>query len=535
MKKLIISLFLGLFMVSITVWAASGDICGSIYATDIVCYINSVEVPSYNIGGNTVVVVEDITNQYRYYDALRTLIIDDFAPERLVGGSNQNSQKPGKIVGNIYETDIKTYYRGKELNTFSLNGKMAVIIEELGMDNAFSETGGRYFWNENLRTITLETLYRYPYSMRNMLEDMGYNMILTEVDNGSKLEAKPVEAPLVGGYILCEKEIPDNTIVPVTYDGETIGYRCKFPDLYVETDENGAYQTREIYPLVEFFYVEKVEELIFKEGKITPTAEHWLNYFKNHTISTIKEQFETDEYLFLYMFSSYVMNGSDRLIKINKADGTKFEYQHSLGSESYKRFDNVVIDEENQKVYFSYDIDYVINLKTDEIRAYQKLETDIGIGSPEGQPSEYDEHGARNAQYEYKLISGEEEKIVNGFSTPEFYYADMLPLKETFEFLNIKFSFENDVLIIDSTEAKPFVYEVLNHNIDVLGDKPMSYLYVDKVLLNGEETEVTYQYISGHFQNTHTGRAKAMPYVCNGKVYINSSFIRLLCEKMIEK
>ena len=515
---------------STMVSAAIGDIVGKIYSTDIKACINGVWVDSYNIGGNTVVVIEDITNQYRYYDELRTLVIDDFAPERLVSGGNDSNQKPGKVIGNIYETDIKTYYRGQELNTFSLNGKMAVIIEELGMDNAFSETGGRYFWNENLRTIALETLYRYPYSMRNMLEDMGYNIILTEAGYGNKLEATPVEAPLTGGYILCEKEIPDGAIVPVTYAGETIGYRCKFPDLWIETDGNGVYQSKEIYPLTEFFYVDKVEEMIFKGGKVTPTTENWLNYFKKHTLSTIKQQLETDEYLFLYMFSSYVMTGSDRLIKINKADGTKLEYQQSLGTESDKRFDNVVIDEENEKVYFTYDTDYVIDLKTDEIRSHQKLETDIGIGSADGEPSAYEVTMAKNAQNEYKLMAEGEELLVKGFFSNEYYYADMLPLRETFDFFNIKYSFENDILTIDPTDAKPFRYEIVADKIDFLGDAPMQYLYVDKVLLNGEETDITYQYTSGHFQNTHTGRAIAKPYVCGGKVYINNSFLSLLCQ-----
>lgn len=522
-----ILVFVCTIFLGVSAQASSGDVIGNIYSTDIKACINGVWVDSYNIGGKTVVVVEDITNQFIYYDALRTLIIDDLAPERLVSGKNAGNQKPGKVIGNIYETDIKTYYRGKELTSFSLNGKMAVVVEELGDDNTFSDIGGKYIWNGEKRAITLETLYRYPYSMRNMMEDKNYNIILT--DGYGYLEATPTPAPLTAGYILYENQIPENSFVPVKYQGEIIGYKCSFADLWVETDENGVYSCREIQSPVEFFYVDKVEEMIFKSGEITPTAKDWLNYFKNHTISTIKQQFETDDYLFLYMFSSYIMNGSDRLIKINKADGTKLEYQHSLDPESYKRFDNVVVDEENEKVYFHYDNDYVIDLKTDEVRVYNKLETDIGVGSDSGKPSEYDATSARNAQFEYKLIADNEEMLVKGFSTPEFYYANMLPLAETFEFLNIKYSFENDVLTIDTSEAKSFYLERTENKIDILGEEPIYYLQIDKVVLNGEETEITYQYISGHFQNTHYGRAKAQPYVCNGKVYINDSFISLLC------
>lgn len=530
MMKKILSMILTITImltISTSVFAANGDIAGKIYSTDIKACINGVWVDSYNIGGYTVVIVEDITDQYDYWDAVRTFVIYDFNPERLVSSVNTNSQNPGKVIGNIYETDIKTYFRGQELNSFSLNGKTAVIIEELGMDNAFSETGGKYIWNPSNRTIMLESMHSYPYSMRNMMEDKGYNIVLAE--SGNSLIAKPVEAPLTGGHILCEKEIPDNSIIPVSYNGEIIGYRCSFKMTTLEQDANGVYSCGERQTPVDYFYVDKVEDMIFQAGVVTPTAEDWLSYFNNHTISTIKDSFETDEYLFLYMFSSYVMNGSDRLIKINKADGTKIEYQYSLDSESYKRFDNVVIDEGNEKVYFYYDKDYVIDLAKDDVREYNKLETDIGIGAADGQPSEYNATCARNGQYEYKIISGEKEKVVKGFNIPEFYYADMLPLAETFDFLNIKYSFENDILTIDTSEAKAFDYELLDNKIDVLVDKPISYLYVDKVLLNGEETEITYQYTSGHFHTTHTGREKAMPYVCNGKVYINNSFISLLC------
>ncbi len=512
MKKILCCLALVLCITGMTAWAASGDICGNIYPTDIVSYINGVEVPSYNIGGKTVVIVEDITTQYRYYDSLRTLVIDDLSPEKLVGGKNINKS------GNIYETDIKTYYRGKELTAYSLDGRMAVVVEQLGDDNTFSEIGGKYIWNGEKRTLTLETLYRYPYSMRTMLEDKNYNITLT--DGYGYLEAIPVAAPLNAGYILYGNEMAENSILPIKYNGEIVGYKCSFADLWVE--DNVA---KEVQSPVEFFYVDKVEEMIFKSGDITPTAEDWLNYFNNHTLSTIKQQYETDEYLFLYMFSSYVMQGSDRLVKINKDDGTKIEYQNMINSESYMRFESVVIDEEAQKVYAD---GYVIDLKADSVMPYLKLTTDIGDGMADESPSEYNVTCGKNSQFKYKLISGNEEITVDGFSIPDYYYANMLPLKETFDFLGIKYTFENNILTIDTTNAREFNFEVTENKADVMGDAPVSYLYIEKVILDGAETQVTYSYISGHFENTSEGRAEAKPYVVNGKVYINDSFIRML-------
>ena len=65
MKKFL-SIILSLAMVTTTetvAFAANGDVIGNIYSTDIRAYINGVEVESYNIGGRTAVVIEDILDE----------------------------------------------------------------------------------------------------------------------------------------------------------------------------------------------------------------------------------------------------------------------------------------------------------------------------------------------------------------------------------------------------------------------------------------------------------------------------------------
>ena len=68
------------------------------------------------------------------------------------------------------------------------------------------------------------------------------------------------------------------------------------------------------------------------------------------------------------MYSSRTHGGTDVLVKLNEADGTRIDYDDNFKSVSLcgqKYFKNVVIDKE--KVYLHYDIDYVIDLKTDTI------------------------------------------------------------------------------------------------------------------------------------------------------------------------
>lgn len=525
MKKILTILlsFAMLYEAAAAVCAAGGGAVGHIYSTDIRACINGVWVDSYNIGGKTVVIVEDITNQFSYSDALRVLEIYDLSPDALVAGSALSLGTTGTVVGNIYETDIKTYFRGKELTAYSLDGKMAVVLEELGDDNTFSDIGGKFIWNPRTRTIVLESVYRYPYSMRRMMEDRHYDIVLTYSDG--VLEAAPASAPLYGGFILCEWEIPGNSMIPVVYKNEIIGYRCSFLQKTFEQDENGQYSLGERQTPVDYFYTDKVEDMIFEAGAVQITAEDWLNYFKLHTLSNVKDSFETDEYIFLYMFSSAVMSGSDRLIKLSKADGTKTEYQNLIDRSHSVRFENVSIDREREKVYVTYGGDYVIDLRTDEVKPYTKLETDMGTGMADGAPSAYYATCAKEAQQKYTLVSEGEELTVDGFFCLEYYYSDMLPLKETLDFLNVSYSFENHVLTLDTSNAKASLDIVsTGEKVDFMGESPAEYLYIDHVISNGNETEITYSYISGHFENTYTGKKPAKPYVVNGKVYVNAAF-----------
>lgn len=506
------------------VLAKTGDISGKIYSTDIIAYINGIPVNSYNIGGKTVVIIEDITSQYAYCDALRTLEIDDFSPDKLVPATSSSGSKPGSVTGNIYETDIKTYFRGKELTSYSLNGKMAVTLEELGADNTFSDIGGKYVWNPQKRTLSLEIMYRYPYSMRSMMEDNHYNIVLT--DSYGVLKAAPTQAPLDGGYILCEKDIPSNSIIPITYDDETIGYKCSFALNKFEQDENGKFYLKTVQTPVEYFYTDKVEEMIFASGTVQITADNWLNYLKLHTASTIYDSFETDEYIFLYMHSQYIMKGSDRLIKLSKSDGTKTEYQHQISDENYIHFENVTIDKEQEQVYVTYGGEYVIDLKNDTASPYVKIKTDIGEGRADGEPSEYNTVCAKGSAVKYRLSAGENEITVVGFTAHEYYYSPMLPLCETLDFLNIGYSFENNILMLDTSNAKASVdITATEEKADFANDADVSYLYLDKVFVNGEEKDITYTYSSGHFENTYYGKNHAKPYVAAGKVYVNSEFI----------
>lgn len=157
------------------------------------------------------------------------------------------------------------------------------------------------------------------------------------------------------------------------------------------------------------------------------------------------------------------------------------------------------------------------------------VKTDIGEGFAVEEISEYTVKCAQNSQIAKKITTQGESRDINTF-TGEYFYSSMFPLKETFDFLNIKYSFENNILTIDTSNAKidvtvtDYAYEEQKVHSDIT-DKELKKLYVEKVILDGAETDIQYSYISGHFQNMHTGRRKAAPYICGETVYIPYDFL----------
>jgi len=175
MKKLI---FTAIIMFSVLIIgtnaqsAQPGDVIGNVYSTDILAFINGVPVQSYNIGGRTMVIIEDLTEEttgfwginYNYIDDLRLLVADFHA--FLINDMRRiepiERGEPGNVLGNIYETDIVVYVNGLRIPAFSLNGRMAVAIEDLGATEHGAEWSRylmRYIWNEDERTISLEYLH----------------------------------------------------------------------------------------------------------------------------------------------------------------------------------------------------------------------------------------------------------------------------------------------------------------------------------------------------------------------------------------
>ncbi len=376
MKKLSI-LFLALtiiFIMSATVLAANGDIAGRIYSTDIRAYINGVEVKSYNIGGKTAVVIEDILNenahQYSYNDSLRTLKFFSLAPSYLVEEKAEDKTVSGKVIGNIYKTDIKTSVYDVIVPAYNLGGKTAVAIEDLGYDKAFSPIGGRYIWNETDRTISLEFLYGSPKAISN-----DKNIIITANEDMTEMTATFEEVLHCGGYqehFNFPDYVTDNTeievVLPIKAGEEVIGYYFRRPSKDYK------------FTAFTYYYPEKVKEA---EKTYTPdphkTREDIISHFlMYHHVGGPKERFDTDNYSFIYLSTAGTSWTAYYLLQVFD-DGTYIDYDVQIQKRNCSPH-SLVIDKENEKVTFKH-VDryhsewftnYEIDLKNSQIKSVEE-------------------------------------------------------------------------------------------------------------------------------------------------------------------
>lgn len=147
---------------SISASAAQGDIAGEVYETDIKTYCFGKELRSYNIGGQTVIICEDMRGfgmDVFWNNDTRTLDVTDKYPVFVYepNGVQRNideeyaalSQSPLRDVRYIYESDITVSWNGMPIRAYALNGVMGVIAEDL------INYGYNVEWNAENRTLSI--------------------------------------------------------------------------------------------------------------------------------------------------------------------------------------------------------------------------------------------------------------------------------------------------------------------------------------------------------------------------------------------
>lgn len=160
---LLITLFAATFFVN-------AKVAGHIYSTDILTFVNGIPIDGYNIDGRTVIIAEDLDGYgfgVEYNDETRTLKINSNFNKGFRNIAPIERGMCGRILGDIYETDIKVYYNGIIVTGYNIGGRTAVCLEDLGdltdspnKDFGYSQYLGKAIWNAEERTISYESYIR---------------------------------------------------------------------------------------------------------------------------------------------------------------------------------------------------------------------------------------------------------------------------------------------------------------------------------------------------------------------------------------
>lgn len=286
-------------------YAANGDIAGQIYSTDILARLDGHSAPSYNIGGRTAIVLEDLTDDFAvhvqsYDDASRTL--------RVHIGSSEYLSPPevargtvGSILGNIYESDIRVFVNGYEVRGYNIGGKTAVAIEDLGAfdghpNEAFGYSKHRCTanWDAENRTISLDFISqdKMIYSIDKMTHHakltLNDNVITASYDRMND-PFRTVEETLSDGF-----KSETNVLKPLWFDDGKEKTEIGF--MYVEDNIEDNEENHGIYYITETeLLFEKTEALVTPPPTVEETLKMLDDKEKYETLGSL----ETEDYYFL--------------------------------------------------------------------------------------------------------------------------------------------------------------------------------------------------------------------------------------------
>lgn len=151
--------------------AKSGDIIGYAKYSDISAYINHYPITSYNINDNTSVVAEDLQNygfSAEWNDETRSLSItrnNDAKQITPYGTVYKYSYKVGQNSYPYLETDITTYVNGQKVESFNIDGKTCIFMNDLASYGEIiwvPEVRALKMWVENLPIQTYAAVEEAP-------------------------------------------------------------------------------------------------------------------------------------------------------------------------------------------------------------------------------------------------------------------------------------------------------------------------------------------------------------------------------------
>lgn len=168
--KTFIMIFISIIISYTCAYAKQSDVIGHIYPTGIQAYIDGMPIKSYNTGEKTLIMIEDLKDYgfdiYWYSDYRKFDIVTKRLPEEIPVYKKENSSK----TIDIYNSNIEVEFNDVSIESYNIDGKTAIAIEDLGQSfgeyrfrNRNSELGYSNYacqviWNEKEKSISLNCL-----------------------------------------------------------------------------------------------------------------------------------------------------------------------------------------------------------------------------------------------------------------------------------------------------------------------------------------------------------------------------------------
>lgn len=124
-----------LSVICIQAYAQVGDIVDTIYTTDILTQVDGRDIKSYSIDGETMIALEDLEDYgftVYYNDNIRTVFVTKTGTVDESFNPTVSRGTVGGTDGYVYETDIKAFLNGEQIDAYAIDGKMVAKVEEMG-------------------------------------------------------------------------------------------------------------------------------------------------------------------------------------------------------------------------------------------------------------------------------------------------------------------------------------------------------------------------------------------------------------------
>ena len=114
-----------------------GDKLGNVLNSDVKTYINGQRIPCYNINDKAVVILADLRNygfNVNYNNKTRISTITRAPDKKFTPIKNieNNKNKPGTVAFSYLYSDISAIVNGKKVESFNVQGNLAIFFESLG-------------------------------------------------------------------------------------------------------------------------------------------------------------------------------------------------------------------------------------------------------------------------------------------------------------------------------------------------------------------------------------------------------------------